>query len=154
MAYHGRAQDTRNTRTVTREQLDAARAAWDAGDFSPEWQPWRELAATSAGIIDPPDSSGSDQWGDADASDRVLLVRAIRENPNALRSALTSGEVHSWRQVVRLVVRELDRRAGEAEERAHRERMARGAEPSRAEAAAILAALEAMVAARARDDAA
>ena len=71
-------------RTVTREQLEASRAAWDAGDFGPSWKPWRHLAAMEAGIIVPPSGSRWDQWDDDEPSERALIARAIEETPDAL----------------------------------------------------------------------
>lgn len=106
-------------RTFTREQLEASRAAWDAGEFSAEWRDWRHLAAMQAGIIDPPTGTRWDSWADDEPSERAILVRAIREQPRALRAALTSGRCHTWAQVVRAIVIERDRLADAADQREH-----------------------------------
>lgn len=104
-------------RTVTREQLEASRAAWDAGDFGPSWKPWRHLAAMEAGIIVPPSGSRWDQWDDDEPSERALIARAIEETPDALRRAIRSPGVRSWAAVVALVTRNRDRLAEEADQR-------------------------------------
>lgn len=118
MAYHGPNPD-RSQRRVTRDQLEASRTAWDAGEFSTEWREWRHLAAMQAGIIDPPTGTRWDSWADDQPSERAILVRAIREQPRALRAALTSGRCHTWAQVVRDIVIERDRLAEAADQREH-----------------------------------
>ena len=125
-------------RTFTRQQLEDSRAAWDAGDFSDEWRDWRHLAAMQAGIIDPPEGSKWDSWGDDDASDRALLIRAIREQPKALRAALTSGRCHTWKQVIREVVQERDRMTEDVYDREREAAHVRRQQVSRDEAATTL----------------
>lgn len=119
MAYHGPNRGTTTRRTFTREQLEASRRAWDAGEFSSEWKPWRHLAAMSAGIIDPPTGTRWDSWTDDEPSERAVLIRAIREQPRAMRAALTSGRCHTWAQVVRAIVIERDRLGEAADQREH-----------------------------------
>lgn len=118
MAYHG-PNPGRTRRTFTREQLDASRRAWDAGEFSDEWKPWRHLAAMQAGIIDAPEGTRWDSWADDEPSERALLIRAIRETPDTLRAALLSGRCHTWAQVVREVVMFRDRLGDDADRREH-----------------------------------
>jgi hypothetical protein len=118
MAYHG-PNPGRTRRTFTREQLDASRAAWDAGEFGPEWREWRHLAAMQAGIIDAPQGTRWDSWTDDEPSERAIIVRAIRETPTALRRALTSGRCHTWAQVVREMVMLRDRFGEDADRREH-----------------------------------
>lgn len=118
MAYHG-PNPGRTRRTFTREQLDASRAAWDARRFSAEWREWRHLAAMQAGIIDPPTGDAFDPWADDEPSERAIIIRAIRETPRTLRSALTSGRCHTWAQVVREVVQHRDRLGDDADRRQH-----------------------------------
>lgn len=104
-------------RTFSREEFEASKAAWDAGGFGPEWKSWRHLAAMEAGIIRPPRGSSWDQWDD-EPSERALVVRAIRETPDALRRAILSPGVRSWAAVVALVTRNRDRMALDADQRA------------------------------------
>lgn len=104
-------------RTVTREQLEASRAAWDAGDFGPEWRPWRHLAAMEAGIIMPPSGTRWDQWDDDEPSERAMVSRAMRETPDALRRALRSPGVRSWAAAVAIVTRHRDTLADDADRR-------------------------------------
>jgi hypothetical protein len=87
-------------RTVTRQQLDESRAAWDAGDFSDEWKPWRHLAAMESGVIFPPDGTKWDSWGDDAPSQRAMLIRAIRETPEALRTAILTARRPTWEAVI------------------------------------------------------
>jgi len=104
-----------------------SRQAWDAGRFSAEWRPWRHLAAMQAGIIDAPKGSALDSWADEEPSERAILVRAIRETPNALRAALLSGKCHTWAQVVRAVVIGRVRLGEESDRREHEWRAVRRA---------------------------
>lgn len=97
-------------RTFTREQIEASRTAWAAGDFSPEWKPWRHLAAMEAGIIMPPSGTRWDSWDDEEPSERALLVRAMRDTPDALRRAIRTPGVHAWSNVVAILIRGRDRR--------------------------------------------
>ncbi len=89
----------------TREQLDAARAAWTAGEFSDEWRPWRHMAAMEAGIIVPPKGTKWDQWDDERPSERAQIVRAMRETPRALEAAIKAPNVRSWAAVIAQLVR-------------------------------------------------
>lgn len=134
-AYHGPNRGTSSRRTFTREQLEASRAAWDAGEYGPEWRDWRHLAAMRSGIIDPPTGTRWDSWADDEPSERSLVVRAMREQPTALRAALTSGRCHTWAQVVREVLQLRDRLADDADERAYQadaEKRDHGLTPSQA----------------------
>ena len=125
-------------RRVTKDQLDASRAAWSAGEFSDEWIPWRALAAKAAGIIDPPEGTRWDQWDDEQPSERALLIRAIRETPMTLRAALTSGKCFTWAQVVRVVLQRRDAFAEAIDRRELDDADRRRDEPTRAEAAESL----------------
>lgn len=95
-------------RTFSREQWEAAQAAWDAADLGPEWREWRHLAAMQAGIIVPPEGTKWDSWGDANPSQAALLIRAIRDQPDVLRAALHAPNVHSWAVVIAIVTRGRD----------------------------------------------
>lgn len=100
-------------RRLTREQFDAAQAAWKAGHFGDVWRPWRHLAAMEAGIVMPPDG---DQWDTfEDDSERAIIGRAIHDTPDVLRDAICSPNVRSWAAVVAIVLRWRDRRMGEIE---------------------------------------
>src|SRR5262245_44495084 len=102
-------------RRLTREQLDASRAAWDAGHFSPEWGKWRHLAAMEAGIVMPPEGSEWDTFDDD--TERAIIGRAIHDTPDVLRNAIRSPGVHSWAAVVAIVLRWRDRRGAVIEQR-------------------------------------
>lgn len=105
----------------TREQMADARAAWDAGRFSPEWRHFRHLAAMEAGIIVPPVGSDMDQWDDEHPSERAQIVRAIRETPKALEAALKAPKVHSWAAVIAQLVRRRESIGNDLDlEKAHR----------------------------------
>jgi len=106
-------------RTFSREQFEASRSAWEAGDFSAEWKPWRHLAAMEAGIIFPPDGTAWDSWDDDSPSQRAILIRAIRETPDALRSAIRSPGVRSWGDVIERVIGHRIRLAEYVERREH-----------------------------------
>lgn len=87
-------------RTYSRERTLHARAAWAEGRFSPEWVPWRRLAAKAAGIIHPPEGTEWDQWDVDHPSQRAILIRAIRETPELLRKALHASAGASWAAVI------------------------------------------------------
>jgi hypothetical protein len=122
------------TRTFTKEQLDASRVAWTVGEFSAEWKPWRHLAAMQAGIIDPPDGTKWDSWGDDSPSERAILIRAIREQPDTLRRILTGGKVYTWSQVIRLLVQGRDHQAEDIDDREREAQWQRRRGPSPDEA--------------------
>lgn len=124
MAYHGPNPD-RSQRRVTKEQLEASRAAWDHGRFSDEWKPWRHLAAMESGIIDPPTGTRWDSWGDEDPSERAIIIRAIRETPMALRTALLSKRCFTWAQVIRVLLQQRDIAGEDADRREHEWRVIR-----------------------------
>jgi hypothetical protein len=94
----------RPRRLYTREQMDAARAAWDEGDFSSEWHDWRHLAAMEGGIISAPAGSAWDSWADDDPSERAILIRAIRETPELLAEAIRAPGPPTWAKVVARLV--------------------------------------------------
>jgi hypothetical protein len=87
-------------RTYSRQVIEESRAAWDAGDFSAEWKPWRHMAAMVAGIIYPPDGTKWDSWGDDSPSQRAMLVKAMRESPEALRAAIRAARRPTWSAVL------------------------------------------------------
>ncbi|MBX3031440.1 MAG: hypothetical protein KF809_14940 [Chloroflexi bacterium] len=116
MAYHGPNPGS-SRRRVTRQQLDASRAAWDAGDFSAEWKPWRHMAAMTAGIIDPPAGDPYDSWADDSPSPRAILIRAIRETPKALEQAICQARRPTWEAVIEGLLRTRDRLGEAADER-------------------------------------
>jgi len=84
--------------TYTAAQIEEAKAAWL--DFGDEWAPWRQMAATDAGIVYPPDGTKFDQWDDAHPSQRAMLIRAIRETPDLLRWAIRGAKSPSWSVVI------------------------------------------------------
>lgn len=84
-------------RTFTRSELDAARDAWDEGDFSDEWRDIRHYAVMG-GLIYPPSGTKWDSWGDDEPSQRAILIRAIRETPTTLRRCIRGAT--SWGMVI------------------------------------------------------
>lgn len=92
-------------RTFRREDLDASHAAWDAGDFSDEWKPFRHQAAM-LGMIYPPEGTKWDNWEDDQPSQRAMLIRAIRETPTLLSKCIVRSR--SWGQVIAELVKERD----------------------------------------------
>ena len=102
-------------RTFSREQWESAQLAWQVGEFSSEWSTWRHLAAMEAGIIAPPNGTRWDSWGDDQPSERALLIRAIRETPEALRLAIMSPGVHAWSNVIAILTRGRDEQRHDVE---------------------------------------
>ena len=93
-------------RTYTRSDLDAARAAWQ--DFSHDWCEYRYEAA-ARGILYPPSGTKWDEWTDAEPSQRAVLIRAIRETPEAVHRAIAGAS--SWSGVIGVLLQERDARA-------------------------------------------
>ena len=83
--------------TYSRATWQEAQAAWDAGEFSDEWTPFRTLAARQ-GILYPPSGTRWDSWEDDEPSARAILVRAIRETPALLRMCIRGSR--SWSSVI------------------------------------------------------
>jgi hypothetical protein len=97
------------TRRLTREQYEASVASWTAGSpWSGEWKKWRHMAAMEAGIVMAPTGDPYDSWADEQPSERAMLIRAIRETPDALAAAIRSPRVHSWAAVVAVLTRGRD----------------------------------------------
>jgi hypothetical protein len=92
-------------RTFLRSELDAANAAWDAGDFSPEWREVRHKAAMG-GLIYPPSGTKHDSWEDDSPSQRAILIRAIRETPALLGKCIIGAP--SWFVVIERLTRARD----------------------------------------------
>jgi hypothetical protein len=92
-------------RTYLRSEIEAARKAWDLGEFADEWKPWRRLAS-EGGLIYPPDGTRYDSWEDDSPSQRAILIRAIRETPALLRRSIVGAR--SWGDVVARLVRGRD----------------------------------------------
>jgi hypothetical protein len=84
-------------RTFTRSDLDAANAAWTAGEFSREWRDIRHKAAMG-GLIYPPDGDKHDSWEDDSPSQRAILIRAVRETPKLLDRCVVGAS--SWYVVI------------------------------------------------------
>lgn len=84
-------------RTYSREAFLAAKAAWETGDFSEEWTAYRVRAA-DRGMLYPPEGTRWDSWEDDSPSQRAMLVRAIRETPALLISAIDRSR--SWYEVI------------------------------------------------------
>jgi len=118
-------------RTYRREHVVEATRRWDAGEFGPEWQPYRAMAA-GRGFIFPPVGSRWDSYEDDQPSQRSVVHQAIEDTPRLLRAAI--GRSRSWNEVVRLLVAEravMRETVGIDERAAFDERLAR---PTRGEA--------------------
>jgi hypothetical protein len=126
-------------RTFTRSALDEARAAWDAGDFSDEWKPFRHKAVMG-GLIYPPSGTKWDSWDDDAPSQRAMLIRAIRETPRLLERCVIGAP--SWSVVIDRLTHARDDWRAELDAKARDEdrRMAEDAVPHR-EAVTSLAAI-------------
>jgi hypothetical protein len=114
-------------RTFSRERWEESQRRWkeweadSSTQMRDEWKDWRHLAATEAGIIDPPEGGRFDSWVEDNPSQLAILTRAIREIPDLLRQAVLSPNVHSWSSVIAVLLRERDRLREEADERVRRE---------------------------------
>lgn len=129
-----RARSSRSpARTYSHSTYMESRAAWDDGDFSAEWKPWRHKAAMECGIIFPPNGTSLDSWEDARPTQRAILIRAIRETPTLLTRAMKGAT--SWSQIVDRLMLARDR--VRAEQRASEVRQPADEEPLRPQEAAV-----------------
>lgn len=125
-------------RTYRREHVVEATRRWDAGQFGPEWRPYRALAA-SRGFIFPPAGDRWDSWEDGQPSQRAIVYRAIEDTPRTLRAVIARSR--SWNDVVRGLMADLERRredVGIEERAAVVDRLAR---PTRIEAMTAVGAV-------------
>lgn len=99
-------------RTYSREAFLEARRAWAEGDFGSEWQFYRQLAA-DRGFIYPPEGTKWDSCEDEEPSQRAIVYRAIADTPRALTEII--GQSHSWHDVVRKLMADVDRRREDAD---------------------------------------
>lgn len=118
----------RHTRLYTPERYREAQAAWRG--FGPEWTYWRKLAASEAGILEPPEGSEWDSWEVHDPSERAIIIRAIRETPSLLERAIRAEGAPTWSRVVALLVRSRDAMRDRLDERLKAEADERRSEPS------------------------
>jgi hypothetical protein len=93
------------TRTFSQADWQSALSQWNDGDFSDEWRPWRHRAAMR-GMIYPPEGSKWDSWEDDQPSQRAMLIRAIRDTPRLLETAIDRSR--SWGEVIRYVLAQRD----------------------------------------------
>lgn len=122
--------------TYSRATWQEAQAAWDAGEFSDEWTPFRSLAARQ-GILYPPTGTQRDSWEDDEPSARAILIRAIRETPKLLARCIRGSR--SWSMVIgRLTSARDDWRAQLAQAEAIAEQQRRAEKPDRHEAPQLL----------------
>jgi hypothetical protein len=96
-------------RTYSRDDFLAAREEWK--DFDREWEPYRKLAA-EYGMLYPPAGTKWDSWEDEEPSQRAIIYRAIEDTPDALTEAIRQS--HSWFEVVRKLMADIDRRREDA----------------------------------------
>ncbi len=127
------------TRTYSRADFERAGLAWTEGEFSDEWQPFRFLAA-QRGLIFPPEGSKWDSWEDEHPSQRAMLIRAIRETPELLRTCI--GRSRTWGEVIGHLTGARDEWRRRADAEAAREIAEHDAAvPTRAEAAEALGSI-------------
>ena len=84
-------------RTFSREAFLEARAAWDGGEFGPEWGMFRNVAG-DRGYIYPPAGTRWDSWEDDQPSQRAIIHRAIEETPKLLVEVMRQS--NSWSNVI------------------------------------------------------
>lgn len=85
-------------KTYTRADFEAGRAAWR--DFGPEWAEVKRLS--QAWSVYPPEGTKHDDRDAASPSQRVIVYRALADNPGELRKILC--RVRSWNGVVASII--------------------------------------------------
>ena len=121
-------------RTFSRADWDRAQEEWR--DFSDEWKEVRHLAAMR-GILFPPSGTKWDDWRDDHPTQRAMLIRAIRETPVLLRTAV--GRSRSWSEVIDCVTGQRDEMRREGVEVEDREILrARAEQPTHRESTMAL----------------
>lgn len=92
-------------RTFSREAFVHSRNQWRDGDFGPEWDFYRQLAA-DRGFIFPPTGSKHDSVEDDQPSQRAMIYRALDETPDLLVRAISLSR--SWSNVVAVLMQGRD----------------------------------------------
>jgi hypothetical protein len=120
-----------------------SRQAWIDADLCDqekrEWKEWRYIAAMEGGIIFPPEGTRYDSWADDNPSQRAIICRTMREDPELLLRAIRADGAASWAKVIAIVCRERDWRVDEADKSVEWERsQRRQREADRTEARATL----------------
>ena len=88
-------------RTYPRAVWEEAQREWAEGEFGEEWRDARHAMAMR-GWIHPPEGTQWDSWDDDQPSQRALLIRAIRETPQALMVAI--GRSRNWSDAIAQVL--------------------------------------------------
>ncbi len=124
-------------RTYSRAEWTAAQAAWHDGGYRDDLWGLVRLHAARRGMIWPPAGTLEDSIDDESPSQRIIVVRAIRDTPELLRHTIAASS--SWSQVVDALIGASNDRRAEAERRDALEAERRSAtDIGRVEATAIL----------------
>lgn len=123
-------------KTYSRDDWEASLAAWDDGEFSPEWKTIRHVMAMQ-GCIFPPSGTAFDSWEDDQPSQRAVLIRAMRETPELLRRC--TRKATTWSEVIDRLFRARDEWREELErDDRYREEQAMFDQPTHREAVMAL----------------
>jgi hypothetical protein len=103
-------------RTFSREEWDAASAAWHEGEFEERIWASARRAAADRGMLYPPAGTQHDDIDAPHPSQRAIVYRAIDETPELLKRVIARSS--TWSQVVDELMRSVNARRdeqGEAE---------------------------------------
>lgn len=90
-------------RTFDKDTYTAARAAWDAGDFGPEWREARSIS-WERGFPYPPEGSRWDDPENGDQTQRSIIFRALDYRPVATIAIIRTSR--SWSEVIARIIRD------------------------------------------------
>jgi hypothetical protein len=122
-------------RLFNRHSFEQAQREWRAGEYGPEWEPFR-LAAAHQGFIHPPGGERFDSRDDQFPSRRAIVWRAIEDNPRALMRIINRSR--SWTEVVAGIIELEGRIRSEIDEQEREVAVRRVRDPERNVAAESL----------------
>lgn len=125
-------------RTFSRETFLESKAAWDGGEFGPEWHFYRQLAA-DRGFLYPPSGTRWDSFEDDQPSQRAMIYRAIDETPGLLADIIRKS--HSWHDVIARLTQGRDSMREDADLRERQDRWDRQDEITPPQALQTIAAI-------------
>lgn len=124
-------------RTYDRATLQAAKEAWESGEYGWQWQRIRRIAAEQ-GFLYPPTGSRHDDRDSESPSQRAIIWRALEDNPRELEAIVRRAS--SWSGVVDRIIG-LESRLRTDADYADRDREFDDDRPTHVQAAMSLAAI-------------
>ena len=123
-------------RTFDKETYQAAKAAWDAGEFGHEWREARSIS-WERGYPYPPSGTRWDDPEDGEETQRAIIFRALDYRPFGTLHVIRTS--NSWHQVVERIIAEEHRLKETADDLEWEADAEKGRRPSYREATSTIA---------------